>query len=152
MTFQNAPDVRGVWIWGESGVGKSHHAREISEGAPYPKLCSKWFDGYQGQKTIIMDDIGPKHAWLGDHIKIWGDKYGCVLETKGGACTGANYTKFIITSQYHPREIWPGDRRTIQAISRRFEIKHLLEAGAHLLAPRFCEPAADCVHTGEDQQ
>lgn len=49
------------------------------------KLCNKWWDGYQGQENVIMDDIGQEHKCLGQQLKIWADRYACVLETKGGA-------------------------------------------------------------------
>ena len=37
----------------------------------YPKLCNKWWDGYNNQKHVIMDDIGPEHKVLGQQLKIW---------------------------------------------------------------------------------
>lgn len=52
-----------------------------------------------------MDDIGPDHKVLGQQLKIWSDRYACVLETKGGALAD-KYTDFIVTSQYHIDEIW----------------------------------------------
>lgn len=71
-----------------------------------------------------MDDFGKEHACLGYHLKIWADRYGHILETKGGAVTD-NYKKFVITSQYSPEQLFH-DSETLLAIQRRFEVIHML--------------------------
>jgi len=94
---QARDETRGVWIWGESGIGKSSKARHDFPHA-YPKMVNKWWDGYQGQKNVIMDDIDPKSGqYLGMQLKHWGDRFDCILESKGGALL-SDYDNFIVTS------------------------------------------------------
>jgi len=64
LTFTDHSDVKGYWYWGPTGLGKSKTARENFPNF-YPKLCNKWWDGYQGQPHVIMDDLGPDHECLG---------------------------------------------------------------------------------------
>jgi hypothetical protein len=118
MKIVDKDHLRGIWIYGAPGTGKSRWARD--QGLEhYPKLCNKWWDGYQGQPLVIMDDIGLDHKVLGQQLKIWTDRYGCVLETKGGAITD-KYDWFIVTSQYRINDIWE-DRETSAALARRFQ-------------------------------
>jgi len=63
----------------------------------YIKDQSKWWDGYTGQQTVILDDLDSD--CLSHHLKIWLDKYPCFGEFKGGK-TALQHTKFIITSNY----------------------------------------------------
>jgi hypothetical protein len=117
----NHDDVRGVWYWGAPGTGKSRKAREEHPEA-YLKAQSKWFDGYAGEKEIILDDLdklgGDK---LGHYLKIWADRYACTAEVKGST-VNLQHRVFVVTSNYHPDTMWPDDEEMLTAIKRRFKI------------------------------
>lgn len=44
-----------------------------------------------------MDDIDVSHECLAQQLKLWSDRYGVILETKGGAVTD-EYKNFVVTS------------------------------------------------------
>jgi hypothetical protein len=50
-------DVTGIWIFGQSGVGKSHLARDRFPNAYMKNPTTKWWDGYYKQENVIIDDF-----------------------------------------------------------------------------------------------
>ena len=118
---EDRTEARGIWIYGPPGTGKSYAARH-NYGPFFVKAQSKWWDGYAGQKTVILDDLDSDT--LGHYLKIWMDEYACQGEIKG-ATIALNYDKFIVTSNYHPDELWPNNQVMARAILDRCELIHM---------------------------
>jgi hypothetical protein len=69
-------------------------------GKVFKKDQSKWWDGYTGEETVIMEDVdrhgGPQ---LAHYMKLWTDVYSLAGEIKGGKIP-LNYKRFIVTSNF----------------------------------------------------
>lgn len=86
---------------------------------------------------MVLEDLGLEHKVLGHHLKLWADRYPFIGETKGGAIA-PHYSKFVVTSQYKIEDIWE-DPPTIEALSRRFEVKEIPKAWQTTLEGVFPE-------------
>lgn len=114
---------KGIWIQGTPGAGKTFIRRLIERAygfTPYSKSLNKWWDRYQQEQIVIIDEVSKGNAaWIGDFLKIWADEYGSSGEIKGGR-TPLSYRVLIVTSNYHIEELWGDDTSMIEAIDRRF--------------------------------
>lgn len=115
--------VKGQWIHGKTGTGKSTLARTENPGF-FLKQQNKWWDGYEAEEVVILEDLDHGGACLGHLLKIWADKWSCKGETKGGTIP-LYHSKFIVTSQYLPEELWTDDPEMVEAIRRRFAFVHI---------------------------
>lgn len=78
-----------IYIWGRSRTGKSRLARQLvaEHGLKDDVYCkndnTKWWDGYDGQEAIIIDDF--RDTWWAptEFLRIF-DAYECRVEYKGG--------------------------------------------------------------------
>lgn len=117
------PGVCGLWIYGESGCGKT---RSVIKQYPecYIKPRNQWWDGYNGEEVVLVDDVDIFDKALGGKLKHWADFCPFIGESKGTSVR-IRPKKIIVTSQYSIEGIWE-DKETRDALNRRF-IKVLKE-------------------------
>lgn len=138
----------GFWFYGAAGTGKSYTARQKYPDA-YDKAANKWWDGFQDQPFVLIDDVDPNHACLGHYFKIWADRYSFNAEVKGSAFS-IRPTAIVVTSQYHPSKIW-SDTETLDAILRRFELHYFSDKGIEV-TPREVPSITESVARYQQEQ
>lgn len=117
---------RCVVYWGATGCGKSYRAWTEAGMDAYPKdPRTKFWDGYQNQKHVVMDEF--RGGIDISHMLRWLDRYPVVVEIKGSA-TVLKAEVIWITSNLNPRKWYPDiDEETLKALIRRLEITEFVE-------------------------
>lgn len=123
LNSRKLPDTTAQHLWyhGGPGTGKSYKARTDHPDA-YLKMCNKWWDNYEDQPVVIIEDFDKKHDKLCHHLKIWGDRYQFRAELKNKSRV-LRPTLIIVTSNYEPKDIWT-DAADLEPILRRFKLEH----------------------------
>lgn len=95
------------WCYGPTGVGKTKTAFELSrevygdeEVLILPDSTLHWFDTYDGQKSVILDDFRSKGVSFAFLLRVL-DRYPCMVPFKGGFVNWAPECIWITT----PRDI-----------------------------------------------
>ncbi len=104
--------------WGKSRTGKTYRVFDKHPDV-YRVQYSKWFCGYEGQDTILLDDFYGQIPYS-EMLHLL-DGYRLMLQTKGGQCY-AGWTKVYITSNKHPSEWYNTDDEAL--MNRFYKIYH----------------------------
>lgn len=110
-----------VVYWGPPGTGKTRRAQfEAGSNAywlrkPISKNGALWFDGYEGQEVVVIDEF---YGWIArDFMQRMCDRYPLMVEIKGSAVHFLS-KKVIITSNQDPKDWW---KIGLGAMERRIE-------------------------------
>lgn len=107
--------------WGKTGTGKTRFCYDqVMDEEVWSPGDYKWFDGYRGQKIVILDDYRGEYK-LQMLLKLL-DRYPLSVPIKGGFTEWAP-RKVYITSNTHPNDWYPlADRYSVSAMFRRFSL------------------------------
>jgi len=115
-------EIDARWYVGPSGSGKSSTARNEFPSYYLKDSRNKWFDGYDHQETVLVDEVGKDASYMLEYLKTWADHYPFRGERKGGHTTLIRPKRIIVTTQYHWDEMTL-DPELRAAIARRFKIR-----------------------------
>lgn len=118
-------------LWGASRTGKSRWCRERHPNlynVPEPINQSLWFDNYDGEEAILLDDF---YGWVKYHTLLQlTDGYPMQLPVKGGFVVRMWTTVYITSNK--PVEEWYPNVEDISALKNRITSIQHLTAGCDL--------------------
>lgn len=94
-------EVHVIWHCGSTGTGKTRSALETYPNAWMSGKNLKWWDGYDGQDEVIIDDFRRDFCTFHELLRIL-DRYPFRVEVKGGSLE-LLATKFFVTTPLCPR-------------------------------------------------
>lgn len=94
-----------IWRWGATGVGKT---RWVYQNYKYEDVFVpinfKWWEGYDAHEVVLLDEIRGDFCKYHEMLKLL-DGIPLRVESKGGSRQLLAKT-MIITSCYHPEDLW----------------------------------------------
>lgn len=133
------------WYWGDTGTGKTRAAYELVsednifiQNGPNSKNGAMWWDGYHGQKVVIMDDYRPWWCPFSFLLRLL-DRYPIQVQVKGGF---VNFIpeQIVITTPKTIEDTFTGDYRTPEDLAqvrrRVHHVKHFVSLNGMQLSSR----------------
>lgn len=106
-------------FWGPTGTGKTRRAMELSNGDAWIYSSDGWFDGYDGDDSVIFDDFGGHEFKLTYLLKLL-DRYPMRVRIKGGF-VGWVPRQIFITSNKRPEDWYNCAQVHLDALMRRLD-------------------------------
>lgn len=119
-------DLEVYWFWGPSGQNKTRTAFEMYPNAWVSGETLKWWEGYDGENEIIIDDFRKDFCKFHTLLRYL-DIYPIVVPNKGGS-RRAEYTRVVITSCFHPEDLYQTREDLTQLTRRLTEIRSFGDA------------------------
>jgi len=127
-----------LWYYGPTGSGKTRCAFDAHPTAYFKPPTNKWWDGYENNECVIIDDYRCDFSTFADLLRLF-DRYPLQVEYKGGF-TQFNSKVIIITTPRSPQMTWANrtDEQMQQLLRRITEVKRFgPEEEPSNLAPCF---------------
>jgi hypothetical protein len=112
-----------TWIWGASGSGKTRHAHSLATSGDIYLKTNKWWDGYEKQETVILDDFRSKQIPFTSLLHLL-DRYEHRVEIRWGS-RQFDSPNIIITSIHPPEKVYKFESQE--------EVKQLLRRIDHII-------------------
>lgn len=112
------------WYYGATGTGKTRAACDEAVNPYWKNPAHRWWDGYEGQPDVIIDDIRCDFAKFSEWLRLF-DRYPVQVEVKGGTRNFIS-KRIFITAPLRPEEMWQSrTAEDLNQLMRRIEvIKH----------------------------
>lgn len=117
-----------IWLWGESGAGKTYMARRLQREKDmtfYRKSFTTklWWPGYDQQQILLIDDVrcvvdGVGRTFM--HMLDWLDEYETSVEIKG-LNMPLNSKVIFVTSILPPETEYAGEKEQLVQLIRRID-------------------------------
>lgn len=115
--------TQGYWLYGDTGVGKSHAAfAGFNPSTHYVWSYSKFQNGYTGQETVIMNEFRGQIEY--DRLLDLIDKWPLCVDIKCMSPVPFLAKKVIITSSLRPDEVYHrrNEKDSLEQLLRRVKV------------------------------
>jgi hypothetical protein len=141
-----------IWIYGDTGTGKTRFVYENTDADDLYVYdpSSKWFDGYNGESVILVDDLAQQRYQKIDWWLRFLQGYPLNVEIKGGYTVLQDKTIYITSNIDHVTAFNGEFENHQKGIDRRITHIYKIEKGKPPVCER--EPAEEIDDIDSDDQ
>lgn len=123
LSSADKPVPNVSWYWGSTGSGKTRAAFETMsqdniyiQNGPNCRNGAMWWDGYTGQKVVVLDDFRPWWCPFSFLLRLL-DRYPIQVQVKGGF---VNFIpeQIIVTTPKNVEDTFTGEYRTPEDVAQ----------------------------------